>query len=56
MAVFLVCLIITPHVSDIDYRLGGAWFLSSQSGNNWPTVTYLKTTLWEVSVSAFQMS
>lgn len=24
---------------------GGAWFLGSLSGNNWPTVTYLKKTL-----------
>lgn len=30
---------------------GGAWFLSSLAGNNWPTVSYLKTTLWE---QAFQ--
>lgn len=32
---------------------GGSWFLSSLAGNNWPTVTSLKTGLWE---SAFQDS
>ncbi|KAH9825810.1 Lysophospholipase 2 [Teratosphaeria destructans] len=32
---------------------GGSWFLSSLAGNNWPTVTYLKTSLWQ---SAFQDS
>ncbi|KAK5140730.1 hypothetical protein LTR04_002869, partial [Oleoguttula sp. CCFEE 6159] len=26
---------------------GGGWFLSSFAGNNWPTVTSLKTGLWE---------
>lgn len=26
---------------------GGAWFLSSLAGNNFPTVTSLKTSLWE---------
>ncbi|KAK5127855.1 hypothetical protein LTR85_004972 [Meristemomyces frigidus] len=30
---------------------GGAWFLSSLAGNNWPTVSYLKKNLWE---DAFQ--
>ncbi|KAK5174780.1 uncharacterized protein LTR77_001863 [Saxophila tyrrhenica] len=30
---------------------GGSWFLSSLAGNNWPTVTALKTGLWE---DAFQ--
>jgi lysophospholipase len=25
---------------------GGSWFLSSLAGNNWPTVTSLKTSLW----------
>ncbi|KAK4546539.1 hypothetical protein LTR36_001756 [Oleoguttula mirabilis] len=30
---------------------GGAWFLSSLAGNNWPTVSYLKENLWE---DAFQ--
>ena len=28
---------------------GGAWLLSSIAGNNWPTVTNLKTSLWETS-------
>lgn len=32
---------------------GGSWFLSSLAGNNWPTVTSLKTGLWE---QAFQNS
>jgi lysophospholipase len=32
---------------------GGAWLLSSQAGNNWPTITSLKTGLWE---AAFQNS
>nr|OQO31906.1 hypothetical protein B0A51_01101 [Rachicladosporium sp. CCFEE 5018] len=32
---------------------GGAWFLSSLSGNNWPTVSYLRDNLWE---QAFQNS
>lgn len=32
---------------------GGAWFLSSLAGNNWPTVSYLKEHLWE---AAFQNS
>jgi lysophospholipase len=30
---------------------GGAWFLSSFAGNDWPTISYLKKTLWE---DAFQ--
>lgn len=32
---------------------GGAWFLSSLTGNNWPTVSYLRDNLWE---QAFQNS
>ncbi|EMC99122.1 hypothetical protein BAUCODRAFT_392388 [Baudoinia panamericana UAMH 10762] len=32
---------------------GGAWFLSSLAGNNWPTVTYLRNNLWR---QAFQNS
>jgi len=32
---------------------GGSWFLSSLAGNNWPTVSSLKTGLWE---NAFQNS
>ena len=32
---------------------GGSWFLSSLAGNNWPTVTSLKTGLWE---QAFETS
>lgn len=32
---------------------GGSWFLSSLAGNNWPTVSSLKTGLWE---QAFQAS
>jgi lysophospholipase len=28
---------------------GGAWLLSSFSGNNWPTITSLKTGLWETT-------
>ncbi|TKA81941.1 hypothetical protein B0A55_01944 [Friedmanniomyces simplex] len=32
---------------------GGAWFLSSLAGNNWPTVSYLKENLW---AQAFQNS
>ncbi|KAK5708282.1 hypothetical protein LTR97_000822 [Elasticomyces elasticus] len=32
---------------------GGAWFLSSLAGNNWPTVSYLRDNLWE---QAFQNS
>ena len=32
---------------------GGSWFLSSLAANNWPTVTSLKTGLWE---QAFQNS
>lgn len=32
---------------------GGGWFLSSLAANNWPTVTSLKTGLWE---QAFQNS
>lgn len=32
---------------------GGAWFLSSLAGNNWPTISSLKTNLWE---TAFQDS
>ncbi|KAI9685666.1 MAG: hypothetical protein M1822_004226 [Bathelium mastoideum] len=32
---------------------GGGWLLSSIAGNNWPTITTLKTTLWE---DAFQDS
>ncbi|GAB7348752.1 hypothetical protein MBLNU459_g7484t1 [Dothideomycetes sp. NU459] len=28
---------------------GGSWFLSSLAGNNWPTVTSLKTSLWETA-------
>lgn len=32
---------------------GGGWFLSSLAGNNWPTVSSLKTGLWE---AAFQES
>ena len=32
---------------------GGSWFLSSLAGNNWPTITSLKTGLWE---QAFQNS
>ncbi|KAK3671932.1 hypothetical protein LTR78_008107 [Recurvomyces mirabilis] len=32
---------------------GGAWFLSSLAGNNWPTVSYLQKNLWE---QAFQNS
>lgn len=26
--------------------IGGAWFLSSLAGNNWPTVSYLQEKLW----------
>ncbi|KAL9093527.1 MAG: hypothetical protein Q9165_003922 [Trypethelium subeluteriae] len=32
---------------------GGGWLLSSITGNNWPTITFLKTSLWE---TAFQDS
>ncbi|KAK1073129.1 hypothetical protein LTR74_002095 [Friedmanniomyces endolithicus] len=32
---------------------GGAWFLSSLAGNNWPTVSYLRDNLW---AQAFQNS
>ncbi|KAI9683740.1 MAG: hypothetical protein M1822_005930 [Bathelium mastoideum] len=32
---------------------GGSWLLSSIAGNNWPTITELKTSLWE---TAFQDS
>ncbi|KAK5118412.1 hypothetical protein LTR62_002926 [Meristemomyces frigidus] len=32
---------------------GGAWFLGSLAGNNWPTVSHLQKTLWE---QAFQNS
>lgn len=28
---------------------GGAWLLSSITGNNWPTITSLKTNLWETA-------
>lgn len=28
---------------------GGGWLLSSISGNNWPTVTYLKENLWQTA-------
>merc|ERR1712227_743066 len=28
---------------------GGAWLLSSISGNNWPTISYLQENLWEDS-------
>lgn len=28
---------------------GGAWFLSSLAGNNWPTISSLKTSLWETA-------
>lgn len=31
---------------------GGAWFLSSFSGNNWPTVSSLRDGLWEQSFEA----
>lgn len=42
--------------SDLEALLtlpGGAWFLSSFSGNNWPTVSSLRDGLWE---AAFQNS
>ncbi|KAI9702644.1 MAG: hypothetical protein M1820_006150 [Bogoriella megaspora] len=28
---------------------GGSWLLSSLAGNNWPTITSLKTSLWETA-------
>jgi len=31
---------------------GGSWFLSSLAANNWPTITSLKTGLWEASFQA----
>lgn len=32
-----------------NIRIGGAWLLSSISGNDWPTISYLQENLWEDS-------
>lgn len=49
---YLVTFPIPNLVTRVNTYKGGAWFLSSLSGNNWPTVSFLRDNLWD----SFQFS